>query len=455
VLDSAYPTVGEDKYFQTEIENGPAAFALVCTRSPSCRALGGSEKARFEKLVNTLRTKPVTGSAPGAHGEMRTVTANSGTLLTVVTNAGNNFTAYRDIDAAGRAYFDASDPVPLLRLVAEATDGEQSGGPAKEFSTGLEFAVQCADYVQLYDMRADETTRHAQYQASLAATEKSDPAIYMPFKLGDEVDAVANPDALDECQAWPRAPAWATPGVPVPAKSTFPKIPVLVLAGELDTVTSPMEGRRTAALFPTATFVVVPNTVHETAIGNGGVNVPPNGGDLARCVDPIVLAFVESGGKQPDMSCLRAIRPVRTVALFAKSWNGLAPAIAQAGNSADLARLKLASAAAETIGDALARYGVATDSADSGLRGGTFSISQTKTGNLLKLESLKWTSDLAVSGTIDWNQVSGDVVATVSIAAIGHSGRLTLSWNDRQTDAQANIHGQIDGQRVAATRLAP
>jgi pimeloyl-ACP methyl ester carboxylesterase len=453
VLDSAYPTVGEDRYFQTEIENGPAAFALACARSPSCD--GPKAKARFETLLSSLRAKPVTGLAPGVDGKIRTVTASPGTLFTIVTNAGNSFTLYRDIDAAARAYLDAHDPVPLLRLVAEATDGEQSGGPAKEFSNGLEAAVQCADYVQLFDMRHDEKTRHAEYLADLAATEKSDPTIYAPFKLADEVDAIANPDALDLCQAWPTAPAWATPGVPIPAGTKFPSVPVLVLSGELDTVTSPIEGRRAAALFPNAVYIETPNTVHESAIGNGGVNVPPYGGDLAGCGTALVIAFVESSGKPPDRTCLSHIRPVRTVPAFAVTWRDVMPARAASGNTANEEGLKLVSAAAETVGDALARYGVAPDSIGAGLRGGHFTVTQTKTGNMLKLDGAKWTSDLAVSGTIDWNQNTGAIIANVALSATGHTGTLTLSWNDRQTNAQAHIRGKIDGQSVAATRIAP
>ena len=453
VLDSAYPTVGQDRYFQTEIRNGPAAFALVCARSPSCNAAQG--KARFNTLLEALRAKPVTGKAPGANGDIQTVTANPGTLFTVAANAGNSFTPYRDIDAAARAYLDSGYATPLLRLVAEAVGGDESAGPAKEFSIGLETAVICADYAQLYNMRDDEAARHKQYLASIAQTKASDPTIYAPFTLEDFAHATNNPDALDFCQAWPSAPSWAMPGVPVPAHAKFPPVPVLVLSGELDTVTSPTEGRRTAALFPNAVFIQTPNTVHESAIGNGGYNVPPYGGDLAQCGSALVLAFVESGGKAPDTSCLRHIRPVRTVPMFAKNWQEVAPARAQSGNVADAMRLRLASAAAETVGDAIARYGVATQNVGGGLQGGRFTVAQTRTGNLLTLTALKWTSDLAVSGKVDWNQITGNIVAKIRLAADGHGGTLAISWNDRQTNAQAVIRGQIDGKAVFATRIAP
>jgi pimeloyl-ACP methyl ester carboxylesterase len=455
VLDSAYPVIGEAPYFQSEIENGPVAFAIACERSPSCSALGGDEKARFQALIESLRQKPVSGRAPGAWGDLKDVTADPGALFTIVANAGNNFTAYRDIDAAGRAWLEAGDSQPLLRLVAEAVDAEDTGGPPKDFSTGLEIAVECADYNQLYDMRDSEPERHAQYLSSLANKQANDPHIYAPFHLDEAVHAVANPEGLNLCQEWPHAPDWARPGRPVPRDAKFPAVPVLVLSGELDTVTSPKEGRWTTALFPTATYLEVPNTVHETAIGNGGVHVPPFGGDLARCTGPIVLGFVDSGGRFPNTSCLANIRPVRTVPVFAVSWRDVAPAKAQRGNEANQTGLTLASATAETAGDALARYGVLLGNTDRGLRGGTFTLSHRRVGYTFDLKSLNWTRDLSVSGSIEWNQLTGHIVAHLSLAAHDHSGRLRISWDDRKSNAEAAISGQIDGQTVVASRIAP
>jgi pimeloyl-ACP methyl ester carboxylesterase len=455
VLDSAYPVIGDGPYFQTEIENGPTAFALVCERTPACRALGGSEKERFKALLKSLRKAPVSGEAPGIYGELLNVTADAGALFTIVANAGNNFTAYRDIDGAGRAYLDSADPLPLLRLVAEAVDGEDSGGAPKEFSTGLEVAVECADYMQLYDMRSDEAQRHAQYLAELARTEADDPGIYAPFTLKEGIHAVTNPEGLNLCQAWPRAPHWAAPGLPVPKDATFPKVPVLVLSGELDTVTSPKEGLWTAALFPNATFIETSNTVHESAIGNGGVNVPPFGGDLARCVGPIVLAFVQSGGAPPDRSCVSSIRPVRAVPVFSVSWRGVAPAMAGEGNNVDKTGLTLASATAETVGDVLARYGVALSDVELGLRGGKFRISHTDSGYAFHMKDVKWAADMSVSGELNWNQITGIVHAKVSFKTERHNGALVIAWNDRDIDAQAEIRGKIDGRKVIAARIAP
>ncbi len=459
VLDSAYPVLGGTPYFASEIENGPVALERVCARSPACRDGvqhgGPSVTQRFDALLASLRRHPVSGTAPGANGELRTVTADPPALFLVFAIVGDNLIAYRDLDAAGRAYLDGGDAVPLLRLVAEAEDGDAGGGPARQYSTGLYTAVTCQDYHSLFDLRAPEPVRRREFEAAIAAKEASDPGLYAPFTIDDVLTAPTNPEGLDACLPWPAPPADVTPGFPVPPNAVFPKVPVLVLAGELDTITSPREAARTTALFPEAWFVVVRNTGHETAVGDGGVFVPPYGGDIARCAGPIVLQFVASGGDPGDTSCVLRIRPIRTVPAFAKRWRDVAPAKAHDDNAASPEALALAAAAAETVGDALARYYVTTSGTVAGLRGGRFHLTADEHGYTLHLNGLQWTEDLAVTGTIVWNQVDGHVQADVALVTADHVGSLTIAWDDRARDAVAHIAGQIDGQRVEAERTAP
>ncbi len=459
VLDSAYPVLRGTPYFATEIENFPVSLERVCARSAPCAAQdqngAPNATARFANLLAALRTTPVTGTAPGANGEMRSVTANPAALFLVVYNVGNNLIAYRDLDAAARAYLTQNDPTPLLRLVAEAEDSSGNGGPATAFSNGLADAVMCEDYHTLYDLHAPEPTRRRQYNEALAAKAANHPNIYAPFQLADALAAPTDPEALDTCLVWPAPPPGITPGHPVPANAIFPKIPVLVLAGELDTVTSPKEAAQTTKLFPEAWFVVVRNFGHETAIGDGGYFVPPNGYDPAGCVGPIVLAFVASGGNPGDTSCALHTRPIRTVPDFAVAWQTVAPATAATGTTSNPEALTLASATAETVGDALARYFVTQTGTATGLRGGHFALSPTRTGFDLRLDDFRWAANLAVSGNILWNQLDGEIHANVTFAAGNHSGALVITWQDRDTDARAAIAGQIDGQAISAERLAP
>jgi pimeloyl-ACP methyl ester carboxylesterase len=457
VLDSAYPVITHNgsPYFPTELENGAPSLERVCARSAACRDHTPSITERFAALLTALRAQKVSGQAPGANGEMRSVTADPAGLFLVFYEVGNNLIAYRDLDAAGRAYLDHGDALPLLRLVAEATDASAGFSPANQFSNGEATAVMCQDYHTLFDMRAGQADRGREFARAIANKAANDPSVYAPFLLSDALAAPTNPEALDTCLAWPAAPPDATPGVPVPPTASFPKIPVLVLAGELDTVTSPREAAQTTALFPEAWFVVLRNMGHETAIGDGGVFVPPNGADLAGCAGAIVLNFVGSGGNPGDTSCALHVRPIRTVPDFALSWSAVAPAQPEPGNVADATRLALASAAVETLGDAVARYYVTTSGVDLGLRGGRFHLSPDIHGYQLHLAKLRWTQDLAVSGIAIWDQLDGHIRAELTLAAPGHAGHLTVEWNDREPDARTRIRGVVDGQVVDASRLAP
>ena len=133
----------------------------------------------------------------------------------------------------------------------------------------------------------------------------------------------------------------------------------------------------------------------------------------------------------------------------------VAPADPAEGNVAGPDQLRLASASAETVGDAVARYYVTLSGTDLGLRGGQFHLSATSKGYALHLDALRWTSDLAISGTIDWNQFDGRIASHITLLSPGHAGVLDLAWNDQERDAVVAITGTIDGQAVVARGLAP
>ena len=232
-------------------------------------------------------------------------------------------------------------------------------------------------------------------------------------------------------------------------------MPTLVLSGELDTVTSPEEGHAAAALIPGAVALDIRNGLHETAIADEGQFPSPSGEDLAGCVGPIVRHFLATDGQAGDTSCIARIRPIRTVPAFARSWTTVAPATSAPGDAAGRDGLALASAAAETVGDAISEFAVSQIGTGAGLRGGTFSIAPTATGYRLVLTGLRWTEDLAVDGTLDWDQTTGAITSDVTLAAPGHAGTLHLAWNDRDTDAVATLAGTVDGTALAATRMAP
>src|SRR4029453_19288920 len=101
-------------------------------------------------------------------------------------------------------------------------------------------------------------------------------------------------------QSWPVPRRNAGPAPPRPPGGRYAPIPTLVLSGELDTITTPAEGRMVAALFPGAPHLLVAGGLHFTALG-----------DNLGCVSGIVRRFV-SRAKVGDSSCARGLPPPRT-----------------------------------------------------------------------------------------------------------------------------------------------
>jgi hypothetical protein len=316
-------------------------------------------------------------------------------------------------------------------------------------------AVTCSDFPLLWKPRAGYAARQSEYNASVAGEEATNPNLFSPFTISE---VLAQPNTLIMpwmCLGWPRPSPAHPQGRPVPPNAQFPNIPTLVLSGELDTLTSPAEGALTAALLPGARQLLVPNLTHETAISDLGIHTIPGGGDMAHCVAPIVLAFVQTL-EVSDIACTNHIRPIRLVPKFAQWSKDVDPATAGEGNQAPTALLRIASAAAETVGDVIARYYVAFGDENLGLRGGSFHFQPTQDGTYFKLNNVRWTQDLAVSGSITWNQMSGVITAHVAVTQDkGPAGSLDIVWNDKETEAQAKITGVVAGSALIASRVAP
>ncbi|WP_208948204.1 alpha/beta hydrolase [Segnochrobactrum spirostomi] len=458
VLDSAYPPFGPDPWYATEWAAGRDGFDLVCARSPSCTALGGRSTRRLADLLDAVRKTPLSGTAPDGDGTMHDVTLDAPTLFMVMNAAGSDPVVYRELDAAARAWLVHQDGAPLLRLTAEARDMSSPGGVPVDFSSGLYAAIVCTDYRQLFDLRLSPAERRAALERAVADKQARHPDIYAPFTIDEVRNSPRNVERLDLCLDWPAPPDGRTPGAPLPAATTFPSVPTLVLAGDLDNTTAPDEGFAAARLFPDPYFVLLRNTSHVAAMTTEAVLVPPVGSDAAGCAGPMTAAFVGDGGRPPSVRCAAEIRPIRTVPAFARTVAEVAPA-SPAPASLDAPReadLRLAAAAAETAGDVLARYFVNSTEKGVGLRGGHFSLGPDGEGYRFTLDGVRWTQDLAVSGTIDWNQVTGEIDADLDVAQDGGpEGHLTLHWNDRRTNAQMTIDGQLDDRDIDAVRLAP
>ncbi len=447
ILDSTWPVAGESPWYPEAAPAMRNAFDSTCEQNANCSELSGTSMGRIEKLLAAVEAHPFTGSAPDGNGKIVNVTANGESLAYEAYSDSSESVVYRELDPAARAYLEHGDTAPLLRLLAENASASMSncgGGDPACYSAGLFVAVSCTDYPQVYDMTALPGLRPGQDLASILREEVSDPGVYAPFTIGEYRTMPLPSSVLDMCLPWPVPSLAHPPGEPVPPGVVFPSIPVLVLSGQLDSLTPAQQGAEAAALFPNAQQIVVANSFHVTAEG-----------DLDDCASVIAVNFFRSLNPG-DISCASQIAEVRMVPKFALSMYELDPAAPGEGNQGTRADLQAAAAAALTAGDAMARWWVNYTGADVGLRGGQFQYTDTGSHTSFTLANCQWVEDLAVSGTIEWNTiVPSPVVAQLTFDTPDGAGTLTVSWYYSQPRAQAAIQGTIAGRKIAASMQAP
>ncbi len=261
ILDSAYPTYGEDAWYATQTAAMTSSFTKVCARTPSCAALGGSTIGRLARLLDVVRRNPLSTKATGSDGKPHKTVVDAPALVYVAFASTYGAAPYREFDAAVRAGL-AGDIAPMARLVAEDYFPGPTGS-AQAYSEGLDAAVACQDYPQLYDMTASPAVREGQYEAAIQDRERTDPDTYGPFTIREYLASFW--EEQDWCLQWPVADPAHAAGPPVPLGGHYAAVPTLVLSGELDSITTPAEGAIVASQIPGARQVLVANSFHVTA----------------------------------------------------------------------------------------------------------------------------------------------------------------------------------------------
>lgn len=411
VLDAAYPVEGTDPWWRDLSRAARSGYRLVCRRDHQCASLGGDPVRRLARLVAVVQKHPISGNAPNGNGRLGAVTVTPAVLIAIYDAAGYSFDPYRELDAAVRAALAPHpDDLPILRLARENLY-LGGGGSVKYYSQGLDYAVACTDYPQLYDMTAAPSDRRAQYAHAIHQLTQAHPRAFSPFTVHQSV--TSGDEDYDSCLGYPVP---AHPHSLLPPGHAYPTVPTLVLVGDLDSVTSAEGSRTVAARFPNSTFVDVHNMVHVSAVG-----------DSVGCASGIVRRFFRTRSAG-ETSCARtSYLPVRTVEDFAVHADDLP------GSAAKRAAL----VAANTVADVMARWAVMSGSNGVGLRGGTF----TAVGAQLRrweLHDVRWVEDVGVSGHVELHTDSGVVHAMVRLTgtALPHR-QIGLWWNDLHSGARA------------------
>jgi pimeloyl-ACP methyl ester carboxylesterase len=437
VLDSALPVVGADPFHADRIPAALIAFDRVCERDATCAARGEPSSIRISALVASVRQTPVAADVIDADGQSVEVTADPTSVLTLVLSAATDWTVYRELDAAAAAWL-TGDQAPLLRLLAH-DPVLVSDDSLAVYSAAVGIAATCSDYPVVFDPTESTAERLSAIETALFAQAREVPAMFGPWTIDEWRVSTAN--ELEECATWP---ASDDDDPPAGRNPRFPDIPTLVLAGDLDTLTPPAEGASTAALFPEASFVLVANSGHVTALDDGW-----------GCASTIVAEFIDSRAPV-DTTCASSIPPIRPVDRFARHAAEAAEATAEPGDASTPLDRQVTTLAVAQVGDALAQWAVMTGIDGSGLRGGTFTISDDDSDIVsFVFEGARFSDDVAVDGTATWDRASGQVEADLELTATGAAGSLSVAWDDSAAGAIATARGTLEGRPVSVTLPAP
>jgi pimeloyl-ACP methyl ester carboxylesterase len=444
VLDGAYPLDGPDyAWYPHYAPAMRAKFDLACERSPACKALGGSSMQHIAAALALLRAQPFAAQVRYGDDQMADFTAEASQLAIVMFGSAPAYSSVRETDAAARAFSDG-DRAPLLRLMAETLAGVDSRDAARapaKFSAGLAAAVFCQDPPQIFDMHLPPAQRAAARDLLMAKRRAAAPGTYAPFTIDEYRRMPLDYAFIDECVEWP-ARADATPLVF--DQSRYPSVPVLVVSGELDNMTSVADGADAAARFPRAQHVVVANGLH--------VNALPH--SRSECGALLVRRFMDKLALG-EASCASMVPPVRLVPRFARTAHELTPAHGSADNRASAEQLRIVSAALLTCADVIARAVDNGPGRGTGLRGGAFVVAQAPAGYRLTLSEVRWTDDVSVSGNIDWRGRAGIVHASVRLQTPEGAGTLELDWPEGVSEARATAQGKLGERVVVAEAPAP
>ena len=201
-------------------------------------------------------------------------------------------------------------------------------------------------------------------------------------------------------------------------------VPVLVLNGDLDSLTPAAGGEHVARqIGPAARSIVVPNMVHLVALY-----------DRYGCGVSIYRAFIRQPAQARDARHLlcrqRFPRSTRSAAFAARVARAYAGDRDRAGTSR-CSTARLAAVAVAAVGDAAYRFQYVDTNRDLGLRGGSVHYSTDASGNVITahLHGVQWTTDTWVDGSVttDYYGLGADGTVRIHDAA-GHSVAVQIHW---------------------------
>jgi pimeloyl-ACP methyl ester carboxylesterase len=435
ILDSAYPVRDLDPWYAS---SGPAArqaMDAVCARDLACSALApGSATSRLAQLLAIVRENPIEGETRDSDGSRTHARVDVRVLVDMVQDAGSDPVIYRELDASVRAAL-AGDPVPILRLTAQSRTWNHGTSSAGYFSDGLFFAAGCTDYPQLFDMRSSPAERRSQFAASTSMAPES----FAPFSSSEWLTMSAYSEPYQACLDWPR-PVHSAPPVPAVHRPLPASIPILVIGGDLDSLT-PLSDVRVfgPTLGRKVRVIPLPNTVHVTSEGDTYLF---HGADCAR---GIIRDFVRAPERLQslDARCAASIPAVHTPGAYPTSIAGVPPATVLSGPDPGEDARRAVAVAAGALADTSMRWYYSGARGGPGLRGGNFRAAPADEGVRFQLRGVRFVSDATVDGTGSWRiGGSGRYHGELVVRRAGAPDvAVKIDWDQRHSTALATVDG--------------
>lgn len=233
VLDSAYPARNESAWYGSLTRTGVRSMGVACERVSSCI---GDARERLREFV----------------GYMREQRRDVGLVLEELQEATYGTPeSFVEIDRAATALRNGN-PAPWRDLTRFEHVGYRR---PTSFSLAQEFAVSCNDYPMLWDKSASEPERRAQLEENIRAQQ---PGRFAPFTPREQ--ALAGDIGYLYCLTWPPPTELYEP--PISDSDQPTEAPVLVVNGEMDSLTTPHEGKLVADEFPDSELYIARNAGH-------------------------------------------------------------------------------------------------------------------------------------------------------------------------------------------------
>ena len=239
------------------------------------------------------------------------------------------------------------------------------------------------------------------------------------------------------CLDWPR-PAHTAPVVN-PASTPLPaSVPVLVVGGDLDSLTPVSDAPLFVPGLGANTRVIpVPNTVH---VDSQGYTPLLNG---TRCVRKIIRAYLRAPAAMASLNaaCTAGVPPVHTPGSYPVRLADAIPATLVSGPDPGVEVRRAVTVAAGALADATVRYFYSGAARGPGLRGGSFTVRGDAPARFT-LRRVQFVRDATVDGRASWRPSSGAAAGTLSVELPNDAKvRVRVSWTQRTRFARARVAG--------------